>query len=123
MDKNGGVAGFSVQTFMSHSDKKIRRRSLLCCVSEKVRQRKSLWIRGGLQDFLSETFCLTVPKITVGESFRLSLISGIEKLWTRVGGSITIFRRKCFVSECRIVSYGKPSVLCFRKFPVPKNFG
>ncbi len=47
MDKNGGVAGFSVQTFMSHSDKKIRRGSLLCGVSEKARQRKSLWIRVG----------------------------------------------------------------------------
>ncbi len=83
---------------------------------------KNIMDKRGLQDFLSETFCLTVPKITVGESFRLSLISGIEKIWTRVGGSIKIFRRKCFVSECRIVSYGKPSVLCFRIFPVPKFY-
>ncbi len=60
---------------------------------------KKFMDKRGLQDFLSETFCLTVPKITVGESFRLSLISGIEKIWTRVGGgSIKIFRRK-FLSQ------------------------
>ena len=40
-----------------------------CCVSENFRQRKRLWIRGGYQDFLSENFCLTVPKRFLGEHF------------------------------------------------------
>ena len=31
-------------------------------------------------------FCLTVPKIFVGEPFSVSLISGIEKVWIRGGG-------------------------------------
>ena len=37
--------------------------------------------RGGgeYQDFPSKGFCLTVPKIFVGESFSVSSISGIEK--------------------------------------------
>ena len=43
--------------------------------------------RGGgreFQDFPSKIFCLTVPKISVGESFTVALISGSEKLW--IGG-------------------------------------
>ncbi len=35
---------------------------------------------GGFQEFLSKKFCLTVPKNSVVESLRLSLISGIEKI-------------------------------------------
>ena len=42
---------------------------------------EKVWIRGGgeYQDFPSKIFCLTVPKIFVGEPFRVSLISSIEK--------------------------------------------
>ena len=70
-----------VEFFLSHSAEKFRRGILLICVSENVRQRKSLWIRGGgeYQDFPSKIFCLTVPKIFVGEPFSASLISSIEK--------------------------------------------
>ena len=59
--------------------------------------------RGGgeFQDFQSKIFSLTVPKISVGESFTVALFSGIEKVWIREGGSIKIFRRKLFVSQCR----------------------
>ena len=53
----------------------------------------------GYEDFPSKKFCLTVPKSSVGESFTVALISGIEKVWIR-GGSIKIFRRKFFVSHC-----------------------
>ena len=38
--------------------------------------------RGGgaeYHDFPSKVFCLTLPKVFVGESFSASLISGIEK--------------------------------------------
>ena len=44
--------------------------------------------RGGeYQDFASITFCLTVPKNSVGEYFTVAIISGIEKAWIReVGG-------------------------------------
>ena len=34
---------------------------------------------GGYQDFPSKNFSLTVPKSFAGESFTVSLISGIEK--------------------------------------------
>ena len=53
----------------------------------------------GYEDFPSKKFRLTVPKSSVGESFTVALISGIEKVWIR-GGSIKIFRRKIFVSQC-----------------------
>ena len=39
--------------------------------------------KGEYQDFPSKIFCLTVPKIFVGEPFSVSLISGIEKDWMR----------------------------------------
>ncbi len=56
---------------------------------------------GEYQDFPSKIFCLTVLKISVGESSIVALISGTEKVWRREGGSIKIFFRKFFVSQCR----------------------
>ena len=82
MDKRGEVSRFSFEIFLSHSAEKFRWGTLLCCVSENLRWRKSLWIRGGwgkYQDFPSKVFCLTVPKNFVGKPFSVSLISGVEK--------------------------------------------
>ncbi len=59
-----------------------RRATLLCSVSEIFRERRTLWIKrggGGYQDFPSNRFSLTLPKSFAGESFTVSLISGIEK--------------------------------------------
>ena len=55
-------------------------------------------------DFPLKNFRLTVPKISVVESFPVALISGIEKVWIRGGGGIKIFRRKFFVSQYRKIS-------------------
>ena len=56
-------------------------------------------------DFLSKSFCLTVPKIFAGESFTVALICGSEKVHGQEeGGDIKIFRRKFFVSQCRKIS-------------------
>ena len=62
-----------------------------------------------------------MPKNFVGEHFRVSLISGIEKIYASEG-DVTIFRRKFFVSVYRNTSYRNPSLLFFRKFPVAKKF-
>ena len=63
--------------------------------------------RGGggreYEDFPSKIFCLTVPKNFVGEPFSVSLISDIEKFYASEG-YVTIFRRKCFVSQYRNIS-------------------
>ena len=81
--------------------------------------------RRGYQDLPSKVFCLTKPKIFVGEPFSVLLLSGIKNVWIRVGGggwvvgSIKIFRRNFFVSQCRYFWSGNPSV--FQKFRVSKN--
>ena len=45
-------------------------------VAKKLKEK---WGGGMYQDFPSNGFCLTVPKIFVGDPFGFSLISGIEK--------------------------------------------
>ena len=67
----GGVSGFSVKNFLSHSVENFRRGILYCCIN--FRWRKSLWTRGGrkYQDFPSENFSLTQPKISVGNPLLL----------------------------------------------------
>ena len=70
------------RNFLSRITEKLRRGTLLCCVSENFRQRKSLWIRGGgesIKIFRRTFFRRTVPKNFLGESFSVSLISGVEK--------------------------------------------
>ena len=56
-----------------------RRATLLCSVSEIFRERRTLWLMGGYQDFPSKNFSLTVLKSFAEKSFTVSLISGIEK--------------------------------------------
>ena len=51
MDKRGGeregVSRFSMVIVLSHRAKQFHRETLLCCVSENFRKRKSSWIREG----------------------------------------------------------------------------
>ena len=77
--------------------------------------------RGKYQEFPSKIFCLSVPKKFIGEPYRLSLISGIEKFYASEG-YVTIFRRKFFVAQYRNISKRNPSMLCFRKSLVAKKF-
>ena len=58
---------------------------------------------GEYQELPSKNFCLTVPKNFVKESFSVSLISGIEKIYAQEG-NITIFYRKFVVSQYRKTS-------------------
>ena len=48
------------------------------------------------QELPSKNFCLTVPKNSVGKSFSVSVISGIEKFCAQEGNN-TIFYRKFVV--------------------------
>ena len=52
-------------------------------------------------DLMSAIFCLTVPKFSVSESFSVSEISVIEKLYGSGGWGITIFRR---INKIKIVA-------------------
>ena len=51
-------------------------------VAKKITDKR----KGEYQDFPSKNFCLTVPKISVKESFTVALIWGIERVWIRGGG-------------------------------------
>ena len=65
---------------------------------------------GGKSKFSVENFCLTVPETSMGESFSVSLISAIEKVWIRGRGGLKIFRRKISDSRSQKTSYKNPSV-------------
>ena len=74
---------FLSKFFFSNAEK-VRRETILCSrkilVSKIVRDKR----RGKYHNFPSNFFCLTVPKIFVGESFSVSFISAIKKFW--IGG-------------------------------------
>ena len=60
--------------------------------------------RGGVSRFSVENYLSDSAENfrRSGESFSVSFISGIDKVWIRVGGgSIKIFRPIFFVSRCR----------------------
>ena len=73
------------------------------------------------QKFPSKISCLTVPEFFVGQTFRVSLVSGLEKFLCFRGLSHNCLS-KFFVSQCREILYGNPSVMCVRKFLVAKKF-
>ena len=52
--------------------------------------------RGEYQDFPSKNFCLTVPNVSVGESFTVAIFSGTGKVWIRGGGEYQDFSSKIF---------------------------
>ena len=61
--------------------KKIRKGTFLCfkeiLVSKKFMKKRG----GGYQDFLSKSFCLTVPKKFLGEPISVSLYLGLDKFF------------------------------------------
>ena len=82
IERGGESIKVSVEKILSHSAENFRRGILMCCVSEKFRQRKSLCKRGwGSKKIFVEIFCLTVPKKVVGETFSFSLNARIERLY------------------------------------------
>ena len=141
--REGRVSRFSVQTVLSHSTKKLRRRTLLCF--RKIEFRKLLRIRRRYHYSLLINFCPTESKIFVGEHVCVSENFGYRNfLWIkRRGGCITIFCQslrltvpKNFVGQTfcvsektghrknlRIKSGLHYSLLMFFGFTVPKNFG
>ena len=95
----GGLSKLPVENFLSHSTETFCRGTLLFCASEKFCWRKSLWKRSGEGEYRnipSKFFCLKMPKSFEGESFSVSLISGIERIYASEG-YVAIFRRNLFV--------------------------
>ena len=88
-----GYATIFCRNFLSHSAEKLRRVTLLCCfrnflVAKYFRIRR----RAKYQDFPSKVFCLTVPEFFVGQTFRVSKFSCLEKFHASEG-FVTIFCR------------------------------
>ena len=80
-----GVSRFSAETFLSYSAENIRRGILWCFIC--FGYRKSLDKRGvSIKIFLSKIVCLTVRKLSVGETFSASLILGSDKIFEKEGG-------------------------------------
>ena len=75
--REGRVSQFSVQTVLSNSTKKLRRRTLLCF--RKIEFRKLLRIRRRYHYSLLIIFCPTESKSFVGEPFRVSGKVGYRK--------------------------------------------
>ena len=94
-DEGGGsIKNFRRKNFVSQC-RKVRRGIVYCCIN--LGYRKSLHKRGEYHDFLSKKFSLTVRKFSVGESFTVALISGIEKVWIR--GGVSRFSVEKFLSH------------------------
>ena len=80
--RGGGVSSFYVENFLSHSAENFRGGIPHCC--NLFGYRKGLVKSGGEdQDFRSKFFCLTAPKIFVGEPFCavFQKNSGSEKVY------------------------------------------
>ena len=79
MDKGGDIKTFRRKNFHSQCRKKLQGNSVVQCFRNMPVAKKFIHKGGrGNQDFPSEKFSLTVPKKFAGESFTVSLISGIE---------------------------------------------
>ena len=94
-----GVSRFSVENFWSHSAKIFRGHPFN--VPENLGCRKILCITGGYHVFPSNNDCLTVPKNFADIASKFQKIGVTKNL---MHNSITIFRRKYFVSRCRKIS-------------------
>ena len=79
---------------------------------------------GEYQDFPSKITCVTVPKLSVGESFTIALISGIKKVWIRKG-LVSSFSVKNFLSHSAESFRGGEgrNPLAIQKLRVSEKFG
>ena len=139
---------FSVEKFLSHSAKKIRRGTLLHF--KKLLVSKTLWIRGGggyhafppkIQIF--QICCFTVPKNFVGEHFCVSENFVWKNFMDKRGEGGSIVSENFWYGKILWIRGGREGVsrfsvetflpystgefrrrflLCFRKFLAWKNF-
>ena len=104
----GGVSRFSVEKFLSHSAENFQRGALSCFTN--FGYRKNLRIReggGGIKILRRKFFVSQCRKNPYGESFSVSLISGIEKVWIR-GGEYQDFPSKFFCLTVPKTFIGEP---------------
>ena len=109
MDKKEGVSRFSVENFLSHCTEIFHRRTLWCF--RKILLLKIFMHRRGAsrfcRNFLSHS---TETKSFVKEPFCFPEIFWYWKKFMDKKGHITIFGRNFYVSQCRKLSLGNPTV-------------
>ncbi len=107
------ISRFFMENLLPHSTEVFRRGTLLCFtkipLSKKFMDKKlGGGSRDGVSRFSVKNFGHTVPNTSVGEPFCavFHLFSGCQKMMDKKerGGSIKIFLRKLFVSQCLKVS-------------------
>ena len=90
MDKKGGGRGsikiFRRKFFVSQCRKYSQVNSSVLCFRKFPVAKKFMYKKGGVSRFSVEIFCLTAPKISVGESFTVALFSDSEKDYGEDGG-------------------------------------
>ena len=114
-----GFSRFSIEIFLSYSTKKLHRGTLPCFT--KILVSKSFMDKSGgreYHDFPSKLFCLTVPRIFVGEPFSDSLVSGNENFHA-YEGIFTIFYKNLLSHSTEKLR--RVTLLCFTKFLVSKK--
>ena len=116
MEKRG-VSRFSVKLSCLSVPKTFVRESY--CFWKKILVPKSIMDERGVSRFSVENFWSHSAEKFRGHPFNVSENLGYRKILCIIG-SITFFRRKFLVSQCRKISWA--SLQCFRKFGVSKNF-
>ena len=114
-----GISPNTIEKFLSHSADKIRRTLLYferILVSKIFKQR-----RGKLHGFVENILSHRTEKTSPGNHSVFHKISGREKnFMDKRGGSITIFRRKVFISLYQNISL--ENTLVFQKNSFIENF-
>ena len=73
----------------------------------------------GYQDFLTKIFCLTVPKISVGEPSRVSQISDTKKVYNKRREEVSRFSVENFLSHSA-ENFRRGTLSCFTNFEYRK---
>ena len=98
------MSRFSVEIFVSRYRKSLQGNPSRLQFEKFLLAKKFIdkkW--GEYQDFPSKVFCLTMPKNFAGQPFRVSLTSGVEKIYAQ-GGYVTNLCRQFFESQYRNIS-------------------
>ena len=107
--RGGGVSRYSVEIFLSHSAENLRRDYFIVAL---ISGTEKFWRRGGreYQEFTSKNFCLTVPKISVGNTLLL-LYFRVPKKFEQEGGGVSGFPVKSFLSH-KVENFRRGTLHC-----------
>ena len=115
-----GISFSCANNFLSHRVQKFRRGTRLYFRKHRVSKSFMDKRRGVCITIFCQSFCLTKPKVFIGESFCVSEINRVSKNFTHKKG-ITFFCAINFLSR-RVQKFRGGLRLCFKKLWVSKFF-